>query len=114
MTEKFTPGPWEIEEDGSAAIMTARRFLPSDLGIIAAPGDPDEGTARWHVADAFSEEDANLIAAAPDMYDALDRARWAVARAKRYCSDCGTNDKSCFCEAAVIIDAALVKARGES
>ena len=61
MDTKFTPGPWEVS--GKVAKLGPDNYLT----VIA----PD----RWvaHVLDGCekSEEDARLIAAAPDLHDSI-------------------------------------------
>lgn len=71
MAEKWTPGPWEFRPYGG--------MFPSHRGNIISicRGFPQ----RW-VADAVGQEtadereaNARLIAAAPELYAALDAAR---------------------------------------
>jgi len=107
--EKFTPGPWRIAEgkvhhDGHFVITATCMGTPSSpLATI--------GGAQW---DETSRFDAALIAAAPDLYAALEAA-----------IDCGMVPKSSAAEGgamrhlrqvqvADMIRAALAKARGET
>ena len=61
---KWTPGPWSINEDASGDI-----FISSADGhYVAEIGAPEDDSAL---------PDANLIAAAPEVYDAcLDLLAW--------------------------------------
>ena len=81
MSEKFTPGPWEVI-NGTTVLLTGAQRRD---GVVAAPND------GWQVADTsdgitsdtygqqrtleYAEMVANahLIAAAPDLYAALNR-----------------------------------------
>ena len=57
MSAKHTPGPWEIERGYSTIIKSIGPCVPDEYA----------GSAWLEV----SEEDARLIAAAPDLLDAL-------------------------------------------
>lgn len=101
MTEtKFTPGPWslargEVHHVGRLVI-TAKGMPPnSPLAFV--------GGADW---DDAAQNDAALIAAAPDLYAALARIVESVARGASG-DVCQTSD---FDDAR----AALSKARGET
>lgn len=70
---KWTPGPWRVghlesyEMDGTPF---RRVYFPDQNGDNA---DLHEG----HIRGADCDANAHLIAAAPDLYDALDRAaKW--------------------------------------
>jgi hypothetical protein len=83
MTEtKHTLGPWYIGRDVNG-------FVSVQVG--------DSLTERDLICDCYTEENATLIAAAPDMYEAL---QWIVENA----------DEDSVVSAA---KAALAKARGE-
>ena len=59
---KFTPAPWKIEGDLSA--------LPEDIGVGICNRSHDGDD--WNVASVHSSAaNARLIAAAPDLYEAL-------------------------------------------
>lgn len=71
--KNWTPGPWEI-------CNTADIFTP--LGATNAEGIEAVSTDGWHIADCDMgsmtldevRANAHLIAAAPDLYDALAEA----------------------------------------
>lgn len=93
MTEKkWTKGPW-------VAAAT------SDLMLWVAIGDPDgEIIAQL---DSVNPYDAHLIAAAPELYDALDELRVAIM------SVLEGKPFRCLDETMIRTDKALAKARGE-
>jgi hypothetical protein len=70
----FTPGPWKIEW------MDAKLYLGEDNVIGEFPVGIFSGKGRnklyvWRrLFDNFKNEDARLVAAAPDMYEALKLA----------------------------------------
>ena len=107
METKFTPGPWEVIDDGggyggcysvSVEGSGAKANYPPMAGCIASVYDGE------YVENHNAENDAHLIAAAPELYAALESARaWA---------------DSCGAQAGLQnildeIDAALAKARGQ-
>jgi hypothetical protein len=65
--EQHTPGPWSY---GGKSETWYR---------VEAPPPADREWAADHVCNAFSEADAVLIAAAPELLDALDRLTGEVA-----------------------------------
>lgn len=68
---KHTPGPWQIERKGPLIIKSI------------GPCEPDEyAGAAWL---EVSEADALLIAAAPDLLEALRDSLIMLARLKRHC-----------------------------
>lgn len=71
MSPAHTPGPWEaVPPDGGAPTakdlweLAQRHGLQSDYWFIRGPGDDVHGH--------MSEADARLIAAAPELLEALD------------------------------------------
>ena len=66
MTAKFTPGPWKATYDSQ--LQAAIEIYNTEDRIIVAVL-PDRGTVE---AMPEIEANANLIAAAPDMYEALE------------------------------------------
>jgi hypothetical protein len=63
MTTKHTPGPWAVADVGEVVVCATGRTL---CDVYSSPATGDEQ------ADA----DANLIAAAPDLLEALEAAHW--------------------------------------
>jgi hypothetical protein len=94
----FTPGPWRVEREGHEC------WVRDDGGLIARGPFPN----RYENEDErfYSELDqyyanAALIAAAPDLYEAL----------RDLCEMGGLDDGGCVIEKGM---AALKKARGEA
>lgn len=78
MSAKHTPGLWEVEDPmgpDTLSIVQADR-LPHTWVIIASvhSDDPDESGPR--ISQIEMEANARLIAAAPDLLDALERVEW--------------------------------------
>ena len=66
----FTPGPWEVRPDG---------FVGYGHCVVRPAGDAELG--NWMMAERIRrEEDANLIAAAPELYEALAAIRAVFLR----------------------------------
>ena len=99
MSEKFTKGPWKATYDSQLQALI-EIYNTEDRIIVAVL--PDRGTIE---AMSEIEANANLIAAAPDMYDALECA------CDKYCIGYA-GDSLVKCEDCVI-QKALCKARGE-
>lgn len=73
MTEtKFTPGPWHRSESDKWDIESPD---VADGSVICVVTDPDGDTSAL---DAECEANAHLIAAAPDLYVALDAIVTAI------------------------------------
>lgn len=94
---KNTPGPWKL--DASTLTVTTPDAVEARIAEI------DGDNCDWEQAEA----DARLIAAAPDMLEALEEARTQVAilQDRLGIRDTGAGTLS-------IIDAALAKAKGGS
>lgn len=92
----YTPGPWTIHDEGDDC-----------LDIRSDGGSPPIATLGWHVDDTSSQANARLVAAAPDLYEALLGMECAGCHLilnedyNRPCPDCAP------------AFAALEKARGE-
>lgn len=89
----FTPGPWEADETHF------KRQLTDFWGQLVSPKSGNHFVAIVPGRDSSSTADANLIAAAPDLYAALERAVNMLSTHRSYLPEA---------------DAALAKARGES
>ena len=97
MSEKFTKGPWKATYDSQ--LRAAIEIYNTEDRIMVAVL-PDRGTVE---AMPEIEANANLIAAAPDLYEALETT----------CEYCiGKEATDCPCEWC-ITGKALRKARGE-
>ena len=97
---KFTKGPWKAAYDSQ--LQTLIEIYNTEDRILVAVL-PDRGTIE---AMSEIEANANLIAAAPDMYKALECA------CDKYCIGYA-GDSLVKCEDCVIL-MALRKARGEA
>ena len=97
MSEKFTKGPWTAKYDSQLQALIQIYSTEAHLPVAVLP---DRGTVE---AMPEIEANANLIAAAPDMYEALETT----------CEYCiGKEATDCPCERC-ITGKALRKARGE-
>lgn len=86
MKNQHTPGPWQVN-------------LPSTTEVVADFGGADIGVA-WRI---HNPADARLIAAAPDLLQALQRARRILA----------ANAIEFDCDGAIdAIDVAIARATG--
>jgi hypothetical protein len=97
METKWTPGPWAIERGGDAG--------PDAIHSIGPCRANGYMNASWL---SVSETDAHLIAAAPDLYAALEGILSAMLLSSNFIYDTLTRNAS---EAGY---AALAKARGEA
>lgn len=93
---KFTPGPWKIVEDR----------VPSSLEVY---GGTIAICECWRRANAETEmANAHLIAAAPELYEALEDMHRTQLNNNRHDPDDYENTEQCL-----RVKAALAKARGE-
>jgi hypothetical protein len=109
---KFTPGPWRASEmKMDKASWAALRGKSIDVVLRGS----DVIAAVWCGDDRDGDESANarLIAAAPDMYKALEAAMASGMVPKSSVSDGGACRHSAQVRAADMIRAALAKAKGE-
>lgn len=90
MTRKHTPGPWRLEPSW---LETDNPYVVADNGKIFPYVE--------FVADVALEADARLIAAAPDLLAACEKAMIEC------CDLIGT-------EAGIALEAAIAKAKGET
>ena len=99
---KHTPGPWF--HHGSHVFVDSRYQVCCGRGKHECCGEPDVAGDYGPIADT-SENNAPLIAAAPDLYAALARMVDSVARS--------TSGDVCQTSDLEDARAALAKARGE-
>ncbi len=97
----YTKGPWSIRQNS----FSRREILGGgDVGVLARIADPDDPATppkSWGECEA----NARLIAAAPELLEALRNSRTFVA----YAYDQGIMGAY---EAGIAIDAAIAKAEG--
>ena len=98
MSEKFTKGPWTAKYDSQLQALIQIYSTEAHLPVAVLP---DRGTVE---AMPEIEANANLIAAAPDLYASLETI----------CHDCiGKEATDILCEGCHV-DKVLRKARGEA
>ena len=104
---KFTPGPWSVDRNvirGDADQFGRTVAIASTLNVA------------WPYGRRATKEEpynAHLIAAAPELYEALDQ----LLAVKECCDETGYVDGEGFVDVEAVMDkarAALAKARGES
>lgn len=116
---KFTPGPWHIREHHTFpqfdVYADQNQFGDEDsfnhvaTVLIDEFHDPFDGEENSKYFPTL-RDNANLIAAAPKMYGALEKARKAIQKnLARY----AVKDEQALLEAFNEIEAAMKKARGE-
>jgi len=66
--KKWTPGPWSIRDGGHS----------HKFGVIAAEDMRGQVNSHILVCEAGDEDDANLIAAAPELYEAIENLLGAI------------------------------------
>ena len=94
---KFTPGPWFTKREGWSTVYVEARIDGGMIQEVAACGPTDAGQDQ-------QQANAHLIAAAPELYEALD------ALIKLYEEDDGCRELPEYISART----ALSKARGEA
>lgn len=98
MSAKFTPGPWFVVPQGSFVADKKVEFDSDGARIGDTPN---------MCIECASEADAHLIAAAPEMYEALERIYGRLLMSER------DGDAHITEEDGAMVEAALRKARGE-
>ena len=96
---KFTPGPWDTEDDG---YVCATNHESDARPIICERANGGSLESDW-------EANSHLIAAAPELYAVLDEALAALYGAISVCGAIGN-----LTHARDMAEAALAKARGEA
>lgn len=94
---KWTPGPWVIEG------------RPPNMKVFFSGTIPGNRRSPCMMLDDDQEANANLIAAAPDLFEALE----TLLRKFKNCARSHGNDDETIEEATAPTRAALAKARGE-
>ena len=104
---KFTPGPWAQVPQSNGSVMIARRH---ETGKQLSPHGLRLVCNVLVRGSSMSEDDANahLIAAAPEMYEALERIYGRLLMSER------DGDAHITEEDGAMVEAALRKARGEA
>lgn len=101
---KFTPGPWVIDTDTRPAEVCTVMHVPDseskDQGFVYVRG----AVGYWGADEKENMANAHLIAAAPDMYEALQQAITSM-------QDSGYQNSHVVIRAG---KAALAKAEGKS
>ena len=109
---KWTPGPWHVADDHHVrAVLDVRDSDGWDVAkLYSARGDVDtrDSSGVWR-DDPVRIANARLIAAAPELYEALVRLEAELVEDKY-----GENYEPSPFENLAIARAALAKARGES
>ena len=111
---KFTPGPWSVEDPMGADVglwIVQSGLQPAQWSCIAIVTDDEDGAARDEggrfIGRTEQSANATLIAAAPELVEALKEARVALVYAERG-SD--AEDGAKYLATLSKIDAALSKA----
>lgn len=103
---KFTPGPWEIDTNGpftAEMVGIYQPILEEYVVLFRNQDTPDE-------SELVSEANAHLIAAAPDLYEAMEAIRSAILGPD---GPSGRNLWAIPIAAESKLHAALAKANGE-
>ncbi len=107
MMTSFTPGPWKWWTSNSwRRLSSDHHDHPQDGGVLCPCVSPSDGYPDCIVKDA----DMALIAAAPELYDALENL---IGRFEHCCHHAGSDDEF-VAEATATHRAALARARGET
>lgn len=101
---KHTPGPWHVRFADNGGV----------LGIESSEPEDEPGAVGWVVrqrgfgspTSEAGKANAKLIAAAPELLSACEKALWALSGLER--------DPERLQEAATVLSAALVKAKADS
>ncbi len=102
MKPKNTKGPWVIAKDNQT-IKSDETYICRIRYPFSPIDENDEIAAN-----------ARLIAAAPEMLEALENALAWIDRSHKYGSDMESSRLSCLLDASGILSDAIKKARGES
>jgi hypothetical protein len=103
-TEKHTPGPWEL-------VSLSGYGSPFSIRMPYASNNPDAPKTHYGVQSVRRRADANLIAAAPDMLEALKAADERLTTMASM-TGCRSDDEWVW-EAQGKVKAAIAKAGGK-
>jgi hypothetical protein len=92
MSDKHTPGPWRVQATGHSFVVEANTH--TEVISVDENGDP----CRWS---EYNEATARLIAAAPDLLEAL---KLMVAMAETGMCDFNPHDEYVMDKAKALID----------
>lgn len=104
---KFTPGPWDLFEVGNKIKHLCPAKDGTSLLTVSLEYITDDNEATYF-GSVYNPADAHLIAAAPDMYKALERIEPIIEVLAMFSPD---HESSGSIAAAV--KSAIAKARGE-
>lgn len=99
MKPKHTPGPWKV----GSTIALRHRVIDGKANEVATMKGEFE---------LEKQANAHLIAAAPEMLEALENALAWIDRSHKYGSDMESSRLSCLLDASGILSDAIKKARG--
>jgi hypothetical protein len=103
MSEKWMPGPWEIDEENTClSVRVSGNIKPGARWRVATVGSVGRSKS-----DEQNMATAHLIAAAPDLYKSLERIYGKLLMSDR------DGDAHITEEDGAMAEAALRKARGE-
>jgi hypothetical protein len=103
----FTPGPWIVTGDLQDGYLRIRDAGSEE--VLATMDDGGHCDPQFAIDDAIIEANARLIAAAPELYGALEMATRKLRKCMELAGNAGFAIDAC-CEQ---FDAVLAKARGE-
>jgi hypothetical protein len=103
--EQWTPGPWHIEKGIGGELRILDQKIDRRLSGIAQ--------LRSWPGKCTMQANAHLIAAAPDLYEALAEANAWLSRGDNKTPEQRGAKCETLGDAQMLIDSALVKARGE-
>ena len=110
---KHTPGPWTLDED-TYTIASSSSLIVASVCTVDDYSDPEEEYRAQLVEQCAAN--ARLIAASPDLAEALDRALDAIHQIyDEWGRETGKDAKRLYDEDPAVVAgrAALAKARGE-